>query len=260
MKSLYSALSIMVFTSAAWAADPLATVNGQAITQEDIEQYRANHPDVAQQLPAQRILEELVRREVLVQAAQAGKLTEKPEYIRQKEALLNNFLADYTMREYLRAHPVAESELRKAYEMYTGQFKDQQQYKVSHIQVADEAAGQKIIVQLNAGENFAKLAKSLSEDSGSAADGGTLGWLNGPMLTLFEEPVKKLKKGEFSQQPVKSDFGWHVLLLEDLRDVPLPSYEQVQSALRQALENQALFNYVSQLKKEAKIEMQGEPK
>lgn len=250
-------LLLLVFPA---LAEPLATVNGKAITQADVDRYRKDHPSVASQLPPQRILEELVRRQLLVQDAAAKKLTETPEY-REKLALLEaNFLADYAMRAHLEKHPVDEDRLREAYQNYLANRPAATEYRVRHIQTSDEASAAKLIEALQAGKDFSALAKKHSEDLGSARNGGNLGWLTGHMLQTFGEFVKLLKAGEFSPKPVKSEYGWHVFLVEETRESTPPTFEQAKASLAQAVENQVLLEYLQLLKQSAKIEMKGVPK
>ncbi len=269
MKRKYYALFVLIAASLAQAQElpvaapadpPLAMVNGKAISQRDVEQYRALHPTNASQMQPRRIVEEIIRRHLLVGEAAATGLDKDLAFIAQRDELLTNFLADFTMQRFLETHPVQEEEMQKAYADYVAQAKVPTEFKVRHIQVDNEDKAKEIIKLLGEGKDFAALAKERSEDKGSQADGGALGWLNGHMLAMFNDALKPLTKGGYTLVPVKSDFGWHVLLLEDQRAMAVPPYDNLKPVLQRELANRALLQYLDGLRQKAKIEMLAEPK
>ncbi len=243
--------------SNAQSANPVAKVNGVAIPQSRLElllkanaaQGQPDNPDVRN-----RMRDALISREVISQEATKKGLDKTTEVaaqldLQRQEALVNAFVQDY-----IKNNPVSEDALKKEYERQKAQIGDKE-YKARHILVKEEAEAKQIIAQLKKGAIFEKLAAEKSEDQGSKGQGGDLDWsAPGRYVPPFAEALKKLKKGQLTDAPVQTQFGWHVIRLEDERPFKTPSYEEVKSQLQQNLQRQAIDKVVAELRAKAKVE------
>lgn len=245
---------------------PLAVVNGQAITENDLENYlqlRRNQrepvADKAQE--RQDALEELIDRTLLAQHALATKLDQEPQVRFTLEHVRSSILAQAAIRQVLRDQPVNDEEVKQRFQQEIEQT-HKTEYKVRHILVKTEDEAKGIIRQLEGGANFDALAKKNSLDTGSAAKGGELpGWVNqgSGYIPEFFAAVTALKKGEYTHQPIQTKFGWHVIRVDDTRPLALPSLEQLmadpraQAKLRRRLQEERVEGLLKELKAKAKI-------
>lgn len=241
--------------------DPvIATVNGRpikasevAIADEDIG------PGLQQVQGPQRIeyvLSFLTDMTLLAQAAEAQKLDQSPDFQqRLNYARTKALMEALMMAEAKKA--VTEEAKRKTYDEFVASAKPETEVRARHILVDDEAKAKEIAAKAKAGADFATLAKENSKDS--AEDGGDLGYFTkDQMVPEFAEAAFKLEKGQVSD-PVKSQFGWHVIKVEDKRQKPVPSYEQVSDQLDQYLVRKAQTDLVTRLRADAKIEKASAP-
>lgn len=230
----------------------VATVNGKPVTQSEVQAYLNQH-----NLPPEektRAVDEIVARELVFQDAVARKLGDKPEVSQKLEEVRRQVLLAAALEEALRANPVTEEGLRKAYEQGVAQFQATE-YKARHILLASEADAKAVIEQLEKGADFAKLAADKSTDP-AGRNGGDLGWFAPQqMVPPFSAALTTLKKGEHTKEPVQTRFGWHVILLEDVRQAEPPTLDQVRGKLTEALRQQHVAEYVQQLRDKAKIEV-----
>lgn len=243
------ALATGLLCQAAFAAEPVATVNGKAIPSARMDVIvKEQLSQGAQDSPQLRsaIREELIRREVLSQAAVAAG-TDKTEAVKtQLELATQAILIRAYLQDYLSKNPVTDADLTKEYESVKERLGGSE-YKPRHILVETEAEAQKVIDRLRAGEDFAKIAKE-SKDPGSRDKGGELGWSTADLYVQpFSEAMVALKKGEMTLTPVKSDFGYHVIKLDDVREVSPPSLEEVRPQLKQYLETQKIEAHMKAL-------------
>jgi peptidyl-prolyl cis-trans isomerase C len=168
----------------------------------------------------------------------------------QHEALLAKAL----VHQYLEKHPVTDQDIQTAFKKQT-QSMDQKEYKARHILVKDKKTAEKAIDKLNHGAKFAELAKKLSTGP-SAKKGGELGWFSpSDMVKPFSNAVEHLKKGQYTKKPVKTQFGWHVILLQDERPVPKPKLADQKSSIKQRLQSQRVQDFVNQVQKKADIDI-----
>jgi peptidyl-prolyl cis-trans isomerase C len=251
------AISASVMLPSAHAAEAvIATVNGKAIKQstydfivKDATARGQNVDDNTRNV----IINKLVSSELVAQEAQRIGLDKQPDFLArqelaQRELLVNAFLADY-----IKKNPVSDADTKAAYEDYKKQLGDKE-YSASHILVATEGEAKDIIAQLGKGGDFAKIAKEKSKDPGSQEKGGDLGWFSlGGMVKPFGDAVAKLQKGGITQAPVQTQFGWHVIKLNDIRDAQPPAYEKVKDDLQKRLQQQKLERLLSDLRAKAKI-------
>lgn len=155
---------------------------------------------------------------------------------------------------YVKTHPITDQALHAEYDRMKSEAGDHE-YLTEHILVENEADAQAIISQLKKGTSFEKIAKEKSKDPGSKANGGKLGWAApGVYDKSFGAAMVKLKKGETSDTPVKSPFGYHVIRVLDIRPLKAPPFDEVKGKLSQALQEQAFGQYIQQLQSQAKIQ------
>ena len=193
------------------------------------------------------VRDELNTRELLVREAKKQGLDKSPALKTEMELTQQTVLVRQYMADYLKAHPVPEDALRKEYDAIKGQIGDKE-YKVRHILVDKEDEAKEIIAALQKGEKFEKLADR-SKDTGSKANGGDLDW-NAPanFVKPFADAMVALPKGKFTTTPVKSQFGWHVIQVDDIRDAKVPTFEEVKPQLAQRMQGQVVDKYLRDLR------------
>jgi peptidyl-prolyl cis-trans isomerase C len=237
--------------SAAAADKPVATVNGVAIPQTLMDAYTKHRPQGAGQKDA--VVNELVAQELLVQEAKRRGIDKDPKIKAEIEVLKRGVLAGNAIKVYLEEHPVSEADMKAEYKRVAPTLA-REEFKARHILLKTEDEAKAIIKDLKKGGDFVALAKSKSTGP-SAKNGGDLGWFNPTqMVPPFAEAVQKMKKGAVSDAPVQTQFGWHVILLEDTRTKPAPTYEQVKPQLSMFMQQKATQEYIKSLETKAKIE------
>lgn len=239
--------------------DAIASVNGQYIskkTLEDLENdlVQRNHGQ-APTFPKDKLVDELVQREILVQDALQKKLDQTPEVIAQLDAAKKAILTQASLQAYLKANPISDADIKKEYDSKVGGTNGTE-YKASHILVKTEEEAKKLIAELDKGGKFAKLANKHSLDAKESQNGGDLGWFNpSQMVAPFSEAVAKLEKGKYSKEPVKTQFGYHIILREDSRKQAAPPLEAVKEQLTPMLQREKIQGMVEGLRKQAKVEI-----
>jgi len=231
-----------------------ATVNGTAIKQSVVDslmQQRAAQgaPDTPEIRKA--LLEEMISRAVVEQAALKEGIDKIPEVQMQLDMAKQNILLNAYVQNYVKNHPVTDDMIKAEYDKLKPQMGDKQ-YHARHILVADKKEADAIIAQLKKGGNFEKLAQQKSKDS-SGKNGGDLGW-NVPAAYVkpFGDALVALKKGEVTKAPVQSQFGWHIIKLEDVKNAP--TLDEMKPNLTQRMQQMEVQQAVSDLKAKAKIE------
>jgi peptidyl-prolyl cis-trans isomerase C len=249
------ALCATLAMQAAFAA-PVATVNGSAIPAERAEamvaEQRAQGTPDSEQL-RKAVTEELVRREVLAQEARKKGLDKQPAVAAQMDLARQAVLIRAFLQDFVKDHPVTDADLKTEYDRIKGTLGDKE-YKPRHILVDKEEDAKAIIAKLQAGEKFASL-DTQSKDPGSKDKGGELGWSNpGMFVKPFSEAMVKLEKGKFTPLPVKTDFGYHVIMLDDVRPMKAPDFEEVKPQLTQRLQAQKVEQEIIDLRAKAKVQ------
>ncbi len=239
--------------------DAVASVNGQYIskkTLEDLEKDLAQRSQgQASAYPKEKLVDELVQREILVQDALKKKLDQSPEVITQLDAAKKAILTQASLQSYLKTNPITEEEIKKEYDSKVGGANGTE-YKASHILVKTEDEAKKLIAELDKGAKFAALANKHSLDAKESQNGGDLGWFSpGQMVAPFSEAVAKLEKGKYTKAPVQTQFGWHVILSEDSRKQTAPPLEAVKEQLMPMLQRQKIQEMIESLRKQAKVEI-----
>jgi peptidyl-prolyl cis-trans isomerase C len=239
------------------AATPKVVVNGVTIPQARFEAMgkeldAQGHPASAER--EQAIKEELVNREVLAQAAKKRGLEKDPVVRAEMDMAGQAVLVRALLENEVKAHPISDADLQKQYDQFKAQM-GTQEYKVRHILVDKEDEAKAIIDQLNKGADFAKLAKEKSKDPGSKDNGGDLDWgPAGRYVKPFADAVQSLKKGETTKAPVKTDFGYHVIQVEDIRPLKVPSFDEMKNQFRQRAQQQQIQKFVAELRQKAKVD------
>ncbi len=238
-------------------ADAVAMVNGQYIAKSTLEALEKEIAERShgQTFPKEKLIEELIQRELLVQDAAQKQLDKSPEVLAQLEAAKKALLTQADLQNFIKANPVTEAEIKAEYDSKVAAEKGTE-YKASHILVKTEEEAKKLIAELDKGADFAKLANKNSLDAKESQNGGDLGWFSaGQMVAPFSEAVAALEKGKYSKEPVKTQFGYHVILKEDSRPLTPPSLDTVKEQLTPFLQRKKVQGMIEALRKQAKVEI-----
>ncbi len=209
------------------------------------ERLAAGQPDTPDLRNA--IREELNTRELLVREAKKKGVDKNTDVKNQIDLASQTVLVRAYVADWVKANPIPDAALRKEYETIKTQMGDRE-YKVRHILVEKEDDAKEIIVELQKGGKFEKLAER-SKDSGSKVNGGDLDWnAPGNFVKPFSDAMIKLPKGKFTAQPVQTQFGWHVIEVTDIREAKIPGFEEVRPQLLQRLQGQHLDSYFKELR------------
>jgi peptidyl-prolyl cis-trans isomerase C len=240
------------------AAPPVATVDGSPITRAQYDTYLKS---LLQGRPAteltteqkNQVLDELINMDLLAGQGVKDGVDKDPDIIARLDVLRMRMLADAESQKYLKGKEPTDEELHAEYDTAIAGM-DKTEYHARHILVASQAQAEAAIKKIKGGGKFEDVAKAESTD-GSKSNGGDLGWFSlSRMAKPFAEAVKGLKKGEMTSAPVQTQFGWHVIKLEDTREVAPPPFEQVKQQVANGVLQKKLQAYVETLKKTAKIE------
>jgi peptidyl-prolyl cis-trans isomerase C len=251
------ALTVAVAPSRAQSAGAVAKVNGK-----DIPQSRADYVIKANAAQGQadtpelrnRVREVLIRNELLAQEAVKKGLDKNQEFTTQVELNRQEALVNAYLQDFIKNNPVSEEAIKAEYDRAKAQAGDME-YKARHILVKDEAEAKAIIAQLKKGGSFEKIAAQKSQDPGSKDKGGDLDWApGGRYVPAFSDALKKLKKGQITDTPVQTQFGWHVIRVDDERAMKFPPLEEVKPQIQQGLQRQAVEKQIADMRAKAKIE------
>jgi peptidyl-prolyl cis-trans isomerase C len=236
----------------------VAIVNGTTISREEYDIYVKGLLQGKQQelTPEQKnqVLDEMISMQLLSAQAEKDGVGKDPDTAAQLQVLRMRVLADAASQKFLKGQEPTDAQLHAEYETAIASM-DKTEYHARHILVSSKDQADQIIKKLKGGAKFEDLAKAQSLDTGSKANGGDLGWFTtSHMVKPFADAVKDLKKGEITPQPVQTQYGWHVIQLEDTREAAPPPFDQVKAQLVNAVIRKKLQAYVEDLKKNAKIE------
>jgi peptidyl-prolyl cis-trans isomerase C len=203
---------------------------------------------------ANAMKDELVNREILSQAAKKKGLDKTPTVAAQMDMARQAVLIRAFFEDYVKANPISDAQLKADYDKYVVQLGDKE-YKARHILVDKEDDAKAIIASIKRGESFEKLAKEKSKDTGSKDNGGDLDWAPaGRYVPEFGNAIKVLAKGQLTEAPVKSPFGFHVIRVDDSRAMKVPTFEEVKDKFRQQAQQEQVARLVQELRGKAKIE------
>ena len=259
--SIASLLVATLSATSAYALDAntVAKVNGKKISQDQYQRHlkllTAQTPK-GQQAPTnrQQILNDLINREILLQEAIKLKLYKNKKVLAQIEQTKANIMIQALFAQSPVAEPISDKELKDVYKQQVSSV-DPKEFKARHILVKDEAKAKELIKKLNDGANFQELAKTESTGP-SGKDGGDLGWFSAAqMVPEFSKATSAMKKGTHSQKPVKTQYGFHIIKLEDSRKREAPKFEDVKEQIRPLVQNKRVQDYIVKLRSKAKIEI-----
>lgn len=240
-------------------AQTVATVNGQAITQDKIDSFVdllvSQGAQDSEELRSQ-VRQEMINRVIAVQAAEKAGIPDKKDVRQEIELATQGILVRALMTDYLEKNPVTDADIQTEYNKLKQAQGDQLEYKVRHILVNEEQQAKDLIAAIKAGKTtFEDAAKKESVDAGSGKQGGDLGW--GPASNYvpeFAQAVEQLKKGRMSEEPVQSQFGWHIIDVEDNRALSFPDLDDVKPQLEELLRQQKLAQFQQDLLSNATIQ------
>lgn len=245
-------------TTSAFAAQAQGVkVNGVLIPQARLDflvknatlQGQPDTPDLHN-----KVKDELVTREVLAQEAARKGMDKNPEVVTQIELQRQGVLINAFLQDYAKSQPITDEAMKKEYDQVKAQ-SGGKEYKARHILVETEDEAKQIIGQLKKGGNFEKIAADKSKDSGSKAKGGNLDWSPANRyVPPFAQALTKLKKGQTTDAPVQTQFGWHVIRLDEERAAKFPTFEEAKPQIQQQLQQQAVNKLIADLRAKAKVE------
>lgn len=258
MKLKLTALAFSLLAASAIAQN-VAIVNGKPVPTSRVDalvqQVTAQQPGrpVTPDMQAQ-IKEEVINREVFMQEAQKMGLDGSDDYKNQMEQARQVVLIRALFADYQKKNPVTDADIKAEYDKFVAA-NGGKEYRARHILVEKEADAVKLIADLKKGAKFEDLAKKNSKDPGSGANGGDLDWAApGSYVKEFSDAMVKLAKGKITDAPVKSQFGFHVIRVDDIRETQLPPLDQVKPQISQQLQQQKMQAYQQGLRAKAKVE------
>ena len=201
-----------------------------------------------------QLRDEVIAREVFMQEAQKHGLDATDDFKNQMELARQAILIRQLFDDYRKTNPVTDADVQAEYDKFVAA-NGGKEYKARHILVEKEDEAKKILADLKKGGKFEDIAKKQSKDPGSGANGGDLDWAApASFVPEFSEAMIKLKKGETTAAPVKSQFGYHIIRVDDIREAQLPKLEEVKPQIAQQLQQQRLQKYQEDLRAKAKVE------
>lgn len=239
------------------SAQNLAIVNGKPVPKERFETVKQQVERTGRQITPEieaRVKDQIITAEVFTQEAQKLGLDGTASFRAQMDLTRQQILINELFADYQTKNVITDAEIQAEYDKFAAA-NGGKEYKVSHILVAKEEEAKAIIASLKKGGKFEDIAKKQSKDPGSGAKGGDLDWANpNSYVPEFTEALMKLEKGKMTPTPVKSQYGWHIIRLDDTRQAQLPKLEEVKPQIAQQLQQQKLVKYQDDLRAKAKIE------
>jgi peptidyl-prolyl cis-trans isomerase C len=234
------------------ATPPVAIVDGTPISRDAYDDYlkgllRGKPATDVTAEEKNQVLDQMINMQLIATQAEKDGMTKDPDVATRVALLRTQILADAAAQKYVKSNEPSDQELHAAYDAAT----DKTEYHASHILVATKEKALQLIKKIKGGAKFEDVAKAESTDN-SKANGGDLGWFTtSRMVKPFGDAVKGLKKGEMTTDPVQTQYGWHIIRLDDTRDAP---FDQLKPQLSSALMQKKFQAYIDDLKKNAKIE------
>jgi peptidyl-prolyl cis-trans isomerase C len=255
LKPAHLLVALLVSAALPAMAQNLAVVNGKPVpsSRADImvKQMTAQGQQDTPELRAM-VKDELINREILIQEADKLGLGTHADVKAQIEIARQSILIRALVADYLKKNPVKDADIKAEYDKFRAQASDKE-YHARHILVETEDEAKAIIAKLKGGAKFEDLAKR-SKDPGSAANGGDLDWAApSAFVKPFSDAMTSLKKGQLAETPVKTQFGWHVIRLDDVRAAKIPTMEEVKPQIVESLQQRKLQAYQQQLRSKATI-------
>ena len=251
------AAALFLLPAFAFAQAPVAKVNGVSIPQAKLDaiikaRAAGKQPDTPEIRAA--IRDTLINQEVVAQEAVKKGIDKNPEVAAQLDLQRQETLVNAFVQEYMKTNPVTDDVMRKEYERIKPTI-PAKEYKARHILVDKEDEAKEITAQIKKGGSFEKIAAEKSKDTGSKGKGGDLDWgPAGRYVKPFGEALAKLKKGQMTDAAVQTEFGWHVIRLDDERATKVPTFEEAKPQIQQMLQGQAVQKMLADLRTKAKVE------
>jgi peptidyl-prolyl cis-trans isomerase C len=252
-----SLLAAVLALPAAVSAQNIAIVNGKPVPKARLDALLAQAARAGQPVPAEmeaQARDQVVLREIFVQEAERRGMATRPDFRTQMEFARQNLLIRELFEEHRRANPVTDEAARAEYDKFKAQAAGLE-YRARHILVEKEDEAKALIARIKAGAKFEDLARQHSKDPGSAENGGDLDFSKPEnYVPEFGNAMVKLAKGQMTEAPVQSQFGWHIIRLEDTREAPFPPFEAVKDQLKQRLEQIKLQEFQESLRSKARTD------
>jgi peptidyl-prolyl cis-trans isomerase C len=257
VRAAFLALSVVLVLPMAAHAQNIAVVNGKAVPKARVDnllqQAARTGQKVGPELEAQA-KDQVVLREIFTQEAERQGIAASADYRAQMELARQSILIRELFENFTKKNPVSDAQAKTEYDKFKAQLAGTE-YRARHILVENEAEAKSLIAQLKAGAKFDELAKKFSKDPGSGPNGGDLDFSKADAyVPEFGQALAKLKKGEMTETPVKTQFGWHIIKLEDTREADFPAFEDVKAQIVQRLEQVKLQQYQEELRNAAKTD------
>ena len=255
-KQMLSAALVALMAAPAFAQN-IAVVNGKAVPTSRAEALKQQveasgrpvTPDVMDQ-----IKQELITREIFMQEAKKRGLDASDEYKNQIELARQTILIRALFADFQKKNPITDADIQSEYDKFVAA-NGGKEYRARHILVETEDQAKALIAEIKKGAKFEDLAKKNSKDPGSGANGGDLDWAAaGSYVPEFSGAMTKLDKGQMTDAPVKSQFGFHIIRVDDVREAQLPKLEEVKPQIAQQLQQQKLGKFQEDLRGKAKIQ------
>ena len=255
-KQLLSAALVALLAAPALAQN-IAVVNGKPVPSARLnalkQQIERSGRPVTDDMLGQ-LKEELVAREIFMQEARKRGLDAKEDYKNQLELARQTILIRELFADFQKKNPVTDAEVKAEYDKFVAA-NGGKEYRARHILVETEDQAKALIAEIKKGGKFEELAKKNSKDPGSGANGGDLDWAGASSYVAeFSDAMVKLGKGQMSETPVKSQFGWHIIRVDDVREAELPKLEEVKPQISQQLQQQKMGQFQEDLRKKAKVQ------
>lgn len=255
---LLSAVAAAILSTALPAfAQNVAIVNGKPVPKARVDALAAQLAKSGRPVPPEmqaQLKDEVIAREVFMQEAQKRGLDASDDFKNQMELARQTLLIRELFADYQKNNPVTDADIQAEYDKFVAA-NGGKEYRARHILVEKEDEAKNIIASLKKGGKFDEIAKKQSKDPGSGANGGDLDWANAASyVPEFSGALVKLKKGQVTDTPVKTQFGWHVIRLDDTRDAQLPKLDEVKPQIAQQLQQQKLAKFQEDLRGKAKVE------
>ena len=259
MKFSLSALTaaVLITTATLASAQNVAIVNGKPVpvTRLNVlaEQIAASGRPVDDTIRAQ-LKDEVVLREIFMQEAQKRGVASSEEFKNQMALARETIMIRALFADFQKKNPVTDADLKAEYDQLVAA-NSGKEYRARHILVEKEDEAKAIIKSLKGGAKFEDIAKKQSKDAGSGANGGDLDWAAAASyVPEFSEAMVKLEKGQLTQEPVKSQFGWHVIRVDDVRQAEMPKFDDVKPQIAQQMQQQKLQDFQKELRDKAKVQ------
>jgi len=255
-KQMLAAALVALLATPAFAQN-IAVVNGKPVPTARLNALKAqiekSGRPVNQDMMGQ-LKEEVIAREIFMQAARKRGLDASEDYKNQLELARQTILIRELFADFQKKNPVTDAEIQAEYDKFVKE-NGGKEYRARHILVETEDQAKALIAEIKKGGKFEDLAKKNSKDPGSGANGGDLDWASaGSYVAEFSSAMVKLGKGEMADAPVKSQFGWHIIRVDDVRDAQLPKLEEVKPQIAQQLQQQKMGKFQEDLRSKAKIQ------